>query len=120
MSAISWDPTHRVRNLVRILKSTGRPMPRWYDVHIGYDAAQASYSLRNTDAVLDASQVQQPLVIGEVAYDSREIARAIHRFQQRGSRTVEEVSPWYVRTAKGCQVTPPYTPGVYQRALRAG
>jgi hypothetical protein len=118
VSAIPWDRANRMQNLVRILLSTGQPMPRWYDVHIGYNAAQASYALQESDRVLSASGLQQPLVIGETAYESPGIAQTIERFLTSSSRRIEEVSPWYVRSMTGCQVTPPYSPRAYE-ATRA-
>ena len=119
VSAISWDGAGRVRSLVGALRASGRPLPRWYDVHIGYTAAQASYALRTTDAVLRQSGVRRPLVVGETSYDSDEVARVIQRFLQRSRRPIEEVSPWFVRTMEGCQVSPPYRPGAYAR-VRSG
>jgi hypothetical protein len=118
VSTIAWDPTKRMRNLVRILDSTDQPMPEWYDVHIGYSSVQASYALKETDTVLDENGLPQQLVVGETAYDSRPVARVVERFVQSGARPVEEVSPWYVETARGCQIPPPYTPGAYARALQ--
>jgi hypothetical protein len=119
VSAISWDRTNRVRSLVRILKSTNEPMPRWYDVHIGYDATHASDALQDADSVLNANGLKQPLVVGETVYDSRGIAETIKRFLQNSARRIDEVLPWYLRSMRGCQVAPPYTPGAYGRALHA-
>ena len=120
VSAISWDKTNRVQTLIRLLKSTGQPLPRWYDVHIGYTRSQALYGLRNTDMVLAAEGVKEPLVIGETSYDSRSVAQTIRSFIAGSARQVEEVSPWYIRTMEGCQVAPPYRPGTYRTSLRAG
>jgi hypothetical protein len=119
VSAISWDGANRVGSLIETLRASGRPLPRWYDVHIGYTAAQASYGLRSTDSVLRQSGVRRPLVVGETSYDSDEVARVIQRFLQRSRRPIEEVSPWFVRTMQGCQVPPPYRPGAYAR-VRSG
>jgi hypothetical protein len=112
-------PTNRLENLIRILRSSGKPLPRWYDVHIGYDAAGASNALRQAKVVLNRNRQHQPLVIGDLGYDNPAIARAIKRSLKRSSRRLEEVSPWYTRERLGCQVTPPYEPGAYGRELNA-
>ena len=111
------QPTNRMRNLIRILRSSGEALPRWYDVHIGFEPRSAAYALRHTEAALDAARQSQPLVIGDLGYDNPEIAKAIKRWRRRSQRRLEEVSPWYTRTHLGCQVTPPYDPGAY-RELR--
>lgn len=111
------DRTNRLQNLVRILRSTNQPLPRRYEVHIGYDAASALHGLRNADRVLNQRQQHQPLVIGETAYDNPGVAQAIERFLRSSSRQIDEVSPWYQRMPRGCQVTPPYTTGTYGREL---
>jgi hypothetical protein len=113
------QPTNRVGNLVRILKSSGAPLPRWYDVHVGYDPAGAAYALRQAQSELNAQRQFQPLVIGDLGYDNPAIARAIKRVLRGSARPLEEVSPWYTRVRLGCQVTPPYTPGAYGRELQA-
>jgi hypothetical protein len=120
VSAIPFDRAHRVETLVRILKSTHQPMPRWYDVHIGYDRSQASFSLRDTDAVLNRYGLRQPLVIGEAAYENQGIASAISRFTRESSRRIEEITPWPVFMMRGCPVSPPYAPGPYERAVASG
>jgi hypothetical protein len=113
-------PTNRLENLIRILRSSGKPLPRWYDLHIGYNPAGASNALRQAKAVLDQNRQYQPLVIGDLGYDNPAIARVIKRSLKRSSRRLEEVSPWYTRVRLGCQVTPPYEPGSYGRELNAG
>jgi hypothetical protein len=111
------EPTNRVGNLVRILKSSGAPLPRWYDVHVGYDPVGASYALRQAESQLNAEGQFQPLVIGDAGYDNPGVADAIRK--RRSVRRLEEVSPWYTHTLHGCPVTPPYQPGAYGRALQA-
>ena len=123
ISSIASEPNtwaDRLRNLVRILKSTGEPMPRWYDVHVPYSPAGASQSLQQVNLVLDQEGQSQPLVVGETAYDSRGHASVIKRFLSTTSRPIEEVSTWYQRTSKGCPIAPPYTPGAYATALGHG
>jgi hypothetical protein len=110
-------PTNRVQNLVRILKTSGEPLPRWYDVHIGADPAVASNALWHADASLTREGQSQPLVIGDVGYDQLGVARVIRRFLERSSRRIEEISPWPVRITNGCELSPPYVPGAYEREL---
>ena len=67
--------------------------------------------------MLAMNGLRSPLVVGETAYDNAGIARSLDRFLRTASRPIEEVSPWYVRTPKGCWVAPPYSPGVYGQEL---
>jgi hypothetical protein len=116
VSAIASEPTgvaDRLRNLVHILQSAREPLPRWYDVHIPYYAAGASNALQQIDSVLNADRQDQSLVIGETAYDNPGVATSIRNFLQNSSRRIDEISPWYLRRLKGCQVPPPYKPGAY-------
>jgi hypothetical protein len=112
-------PTNRVQYLVRTLKSSGAALPRWYDVHIGGDPAGAAFALRQAERQLNAEGQSQPLVIGDLGYNSRGVARAIKRSFSRSGRRLDEVTPWYTHTLYGCPVTPPYRPGIYGRVLHA-
>jgi hypothetical protein len=116
-SAQPADMTNRLQNLVRILESSRQPLPRWYEIHIG-SSVNARHALRNADVVLKQNRQDQPLVIGETPYDNRGVSRTNRRFVQNSARRIDEVSPWYQRTG-GCQIPPPYSPGVYGRELRA-
>jgi hypothetical protein len=106
-------PTNRLENLIRILRSAGETLPRWYDVHIGFDAHRAAYGLRTAESQLKRQAQIQPLVIDDAGYDSPAIAKVIRRFVRRTGRRLEEVTPWYTRTRLGCPVPPPYVPGAY-------
>jgi hypothetical protein len=112
-------PTNRVQNLVRILRSSGEPLPRWYDVHVGDNPAGAAYALRQAERQLNAERQPQPLVIGDVGHENPGVAQAIKTFVDRSPRRLEEVTPWYTYTLYGCQVPPPYSPGVYGRVLHS-
>ena len=120
VSSIANEPrrvAERLRQLVRILKQSRVPLPRWYDVHIPYESSRASFALQQVDRVLKAGQQDQPLVIGETAYNNRGVANAIRQFLTRASRRVSEVSPWFQYTPRGCQIPPPYEPGAYRSEL---
>ncbi len=114
------EPTNRLQNLIRILRSSGEPLPRWYDVHIGFNEAGVSHALRQAETVLIENRGYQPLVIDDAGYDNPRIAKAIKRFLRTSSIQIDEVSPWYTRTRLGCPVSPPYTPGAYGRELSGG
>jgi hypothetical protein len=111
------DKANRLQNLIHIIRSTGHPQPRWYEVHIGYGPRGARYGLRNSHSVLRRNHRRQPLVVGETAYDSQAVASAIKDFTDDSARPVEEVSPWYLRNSKGCKVSPPYSAGAYGSEL---
>ena len=120
VSSIANEPrrvAERLRQLVRILKQSRAPLPRWYDVHIPNESSRASFALQQVDRVLKAGQQDQPLVIGETAYNNRGVANAIRQFLTRASRRVSEVSPWFQYTPRGCQTPPPYEPGAYRSEL---
>jgi hypothetical protein len=120
VSSIANEPRRvadRLRQLVHILKKSRVPLPRWYDVHIPYESSSASHSLKEVDRVLEAGQQDQPLVIGETAYNDRGVAKAIRQFLTRSSRRISEVSPWFQYTPRGCQIPPPYKPGAYRSEL---
>jgi hypothetical protein len=114
------DLGNRLQNLIDIVRETGMPQPRWYDVHIGYTGPRAAQGLRNSDRVLTRNRRSQPLVVGETAYDDPSVAAAIERFLERRSRRIEEVSPWYIREERGCRISPPYEVRAYRKALEGG
>jgi hypothetical protein len=109
--------TNRLEYLIKTLMSSGQPMPRWYDVHIGLPPSRVPYMIRRTESILSQYGQRQPLVIGDTGYDNRPIARLFKRYLQRSSRRIDEITPWYKRTPKGCQVPPPYKPGAYAEVL---
>jgi hypothetical protein len=113
----STDRGNRLQNLINILRSTGLGQPRWYDLHVGYTPDEAEHSLWNSDAVLTQNHLSQPIIIGETAYNDRRIARVIKAFMQQTGRRVVEISPWYIRWTKKCNVDPPYSVGAYRRVL---
>lgn len=104
----------RLRNLITVLRSAGLPQPRWYDVHIGYNARKATRGLRSTYNVLRRNQRRQPLVIGETAYGKRSVARAIRAFVDRTGMRIDEITPWYIEREKACSISPPYDAEPYR------
>jgi hypothetical protein len=113
----STDRGNRLQNLINILKSTGLGQPRWYDLHIGYTPSEAEHSLWNSDAVLARNHLSQPIIVGETAYNDRRIAKVIKTFMNESGRRIVEVTPWYIRWTKKCNVDPPYSVGAYRREL---
>lgn len=114
-----------VDELVRALKASGKPLPRWFDVHPRWTAAAALTDLRRVDAELTANGLDQPLVIGEEKYNDGSVAAAIHEFIRTSGRTVEEVMEW--AGERGGEdppdqqtrcVAPPYRLDAYVTALR--
>ena len=51
--------------LVQVLRGTGKPLPRWFDVHPHYEYANALDDLKRWDDELSSAGVDQPFVIGE-------------------------------------------------------
>jgi hypothetical protein len=80
--------------LVQALRASGKPMPRWFDVHPHWNPAAELQDLRSIDAQLTANGLSQPLVIGEDKYNDRAAAAAITEFMRTSSRRVVEVMEW--------------------------
>ena len=72
------DTRARLRNLIGALRSTGLPLPRWFDVHPSY--RNPSRDLQVVDRLLAERELSQPLILSEVAYNDRHSAEAIARF----------------------------------------
>jgi len=80
--------------LVQALRASGKPLPRWFDVHPRWDPADQLQDLRAMDAELTANGLSQPLVIGEDRYNDPAAAAAIAEFMRTSSRRVVEVMEW--------------------------
>jgi hypothetical protein len=111
------DKGRRLQNLINIFNSTGLGQPRWYELHIGYNYGEAIQGLRDTDSVLNAKRLSQPIVVGETAYSDRGVASALKRFKRSSSRRIGEVLQWYLRHTKKCNVPPPYSARRYRKEL---
>jgi hypothetical protein len=112
-----YDTAARMQNLVDALRASGRPLPRWFDVHPPYDHDGMLAVLRAVDAMLTANGLSQPLVIGESAYDDPGVASAITQFRAESARPILEVMAWPLRAGSQCGVSAPYRADAYIRAL---
>jgi hypothetical protein len=112
-----YDTAARMQNLVDALRASGRPLPRWFDVHPPYDHDGMLAVLRAVDAMLTADGLSQPLVIGESAYDDPGVASAIEQFRLESARPILEVMTWPLRAGQQCGVSAPYRADAYIQAL---
>lgn len=114
------DTRSRLQNLIDALRASGKPLPRWFDVHVGYHGQSSIQNLRAIEAVLVHNHLRAPLVLGEVPYEDPATARAIARYQRTVSRSVLEVMEWPLtpdRPCRGISVPPPYRASAYLRVL---
>ena len=110
------DAAERLQNLLDALRASGRPLPRWFDVHPPYSYDEALAVLRAVDQTLAANGVSQPLIIGEEAYNDDSVARAIAEFMRMSSRPVAEVLEWPLTAGRPCRdmsVSAPYRADAY-------
>ena len=112
-----YDTVARMQNLVDALRASGRPLPRWFDVHPPYDHDGMLAVLRAVDAMLTANGLSQPLVVGESAYDDSGVAAAIEQFRTESARPILEVMAWPLRAGQQCSVSAPYRADAYIMAL---
>jgi hypothetical protein len=115
------DNLGRLQNLIDVLRSTGRPLPHWFELHPSYDAGEALTYLRAADELLTRNGLDQPLILSEVAYNDRAEAAAIATFIRTSSRRVDEVVEWPLQASHPCKdvsVSPPYRADAYIQALR--
>lgn len=112
-----YDTATRMQNLVDALRASGRPFPRWFDVHPPYDHDGMLAVLRAVDAMLTANGLSQPLVVGESAYDDPGVASAIEQFRTESARPILEVMAWPLRARQQCGVSAPYRAEAYIEAL---
>jgi len=112
-----------VSGLVQVLQGTGKPLPKWFDLHPRYEYTTSLDDLRRWDAELTtAGATQQTLVIGEVKYNDPDAARAVAEFAQEAQHHVEEVMEFpAITNGVGGQsqcIDPPYRIDAYALALR--
>ena len=122
ISAGFWTGISR---LVQALRASGKPLPRWFDVHPRWKPADALADLHAIDAELSANGLSTPLVIAEEKYNDPGVAAVIARFVRTSSRRVEEVGEWPLEHGGSepndqqtrC-ISPPYRVDAYAIALR--
>ena len=120
VSVIAKGDPSRLAHLVPILRATGQPLPRWFEIHPSFSGTDALQDLRAADATLTANGLSQPLVIGEEAYDDRLVAEAIAEFTRSSDRSVEEILEWPLTADLPCRdmsVSAPYRADAYITAL---
>lgn len=121
ISAPFWTGMQR---LIDALRASGKPLPRWFDIHPRFGPANALADLQATDATLSANGLSQPLVIGEEKYNDPAVAAAIAEFMHTSSRPIEEVDEWPLimggeqpaNQQSSCPA-PPYRIDAYTNAL---
>jgi hypothetical protein len=117
VSAGNWPG---MSGLVQALRASGKPMPRWFDVHPHWGPAEQMQDLRTIDAELTANGLSQPLVIGEDEYNDRAAAAVIAKFMRTSSRRVVEVMEWPNVNEGSVHPScprPPYRIDAYKTAL---
>jgi hypothetical protein len=113
----AYDTAARMQNLIDALRSSGKPIPRWFDVHPPYDHDGMLAVLRAVDQTLTANGLSQPLVIGETAYDDGSVASAIKEFETTSTRRILEVMEWPGRAGQSCPPSPPFAANAYLQTL---
>jgi hypothetical protein len=117
-SIVGANDQSRISNLIDTLRSSGRPLPTWFEIHI-YGATPLE-DLRATDATLTAKGLMQPITIGETYYNDSETAAAIKTVIASASRPITEVIEWPLRRNSDCRdisVAPPYEADAFIEAL---
>jgi hypothetical protein len=108
----------RIANLINTLRSTGRPLPTWFEVHTYSTHVLAD--LRATDETLTAMGLSQPIALGETYYNDPWAASAVATFVGTSSRHLDEVLEWPLARGSSCRnisVPPPYMANVFITAL---
>ena len=116
-SIVAWNDQSRLANLIDALRSTGRPLPTWFEVHDGGPALLEG--LRATERTLAAKGLTQPIVLGETSYNEPGGAAALKVFASESAR-LTEVMQWPLELGSSCaplSVSPPYSAGAYVEAL---
>ncbi len=117
-SIVGANDQSRISNLIDTLRSTGRPLPRWFEVHT-YSGTVLE-DLRATDATLSSKGLSQPITLGETYYDDPAAAAAVKTFVATSSRRLDEVIEWPLSRGSACHdfsVTPPYKADRFITAL---
>jgi len=117
-SIVAANDQSRIANLIDTLRSTGRPLPTWFEVHAYSTDVLAD--LRATDATLSGKGLSQPITLGETYYDDPSAASAVATFVNTSSRHLDEALAWPLARGSSCQaisVPPPYKADAFITAL---
>ena len=117
-SIVGANDQSRIANLIDTLRSTGRPLPTWFEVHTYSTDVLAD--LRATDATLTTKGLSQPITLGETYYNDPLGASAVETFVRTSSRRLDEALTWPLARGSTCQaisVPPPYKANTFITAL---
>jgi hypothetical protein len=117
-TSVRANDQSRIANLIDTLRSMGRPLPSWFEVHTYGRHVLAD--LRATDATLTAMGLSQPITLGETYYDDPSAASAVATFVRTSSRPLDEALTWPLARGSSCQdisVPPPYKADAFIKAL---
>lgn len=108
VSTIVDSNPERMAYLVDLLRETGEPLPRWFEVHTSSDTILQD--LQAVDSTLTADGLTQPITLGETYYDDAQAAAAVKWFSDNTSRGIDEAMPWpdYRGDACTADVSPPF------------
>ena len=117
-STVGATDQSRIANLIDTLRSTGRPLPSWFEVHTY--STDILDDLRATDATLTAKGLSQPITLGETFYNDPSASAAVKAFAtasvtpaRRGTRVAtrsRQPRPEFL-------VAPPYKADAFITAL---
>jgi hypothetical protein len=108
----------RIANLIDTLRSTGRPLPTWFEVHTYSTHVLAD--LRATSRTLAAKGLSQPITLGETYYGDPSAASAVATFVGTSYRHLDEALTWPLARGSSCKtisVPPPYQADAFITAL---
>jgi hypothetical protein len=114
-SIVAANDQSRIANLIDTVRSTGRPLPTWFEVHAYSTDVLAD--LRATDATLTAKGLSQPITLGETYYNDPSSASAVGTFVTTSSRRLDEALTWPIARGSSCTVPPPYKANAFITAL---
>jgi len=117
-SIVAANDQSRIANLIDTLRSTGLPLPTWFEVHTY--STDVLDDLRATDATLTAEGISQPITLGETYYNDPSAASAVATFVATSSRRLDEALTWPLARGSSCQaisVPPPYKANAFIMAL---
>lgn len=111
-SSVAYDDQSRLSNLIDALRATGRPLPRWFEIH-SYTPTLLQ-DLQATDATLTMKGLPQPIALAETYYDDPANAEAIREFTASSTRSLLEVDEWPLRRSNtSCTLPAPYRVDAY-------